>query len=399
MIRKFFALSLRNIKHRELRSWLTILGIVIGIALIASIVSLGKGLEQTVLQQLRKFGSDMIYIVPGEGDDTLLGILGGGSFREKEVDELEKVEGASLIVPFDVSFVTVEFKGEEQSTLIHASPIKETKEIYTESRGFGVESGGWPDKEGSQEILLGYKIATEKFREEIFIGDEVRIKGKKFRIVGILSEIGSAEDDNAVYMSVENLEKIMGRKASYMSIIAIVRPGYDTAAVAEDIRYRLREERGSADFTVLTPEKTEELVGDVIAAIQLGIMFIALFSIVIGGIGVMNTMYTSVLERRREIGIMKAIGATDGDILAIFMIESGVIGAIGGVVGLLIGVGLAKVVEIGAVKSGFKFLKIYVAPEFILGALAFAFILGVIAGTLPARQAAKLNPSEALRYE
>lgn len=399
MFKKFLLLSIRNIRHRELRSWLTILGIVIGIALISSIVSLGKGLEQTVMQQLRMFGGDLITVFPGDESNPLLGILGGGSIREKEVEAIEGLPGTKMVIPFDVEFVTVEFRGEEKSTLIHASPIEQSKILYTESRGLGMDKGRWPEKEESSEIVLGYKIATTLFKEVIHVGDEVRIKGKEFRISGILAEIGSSEDDNAVYMSLDNIEKVTGSKASYMMILVMVESTEDIEKIAEEIKYRMRQVRGSDDVTVLTPEKTEKLVGDIIAMIQMGVLFLGLFSIIIGGIGVMNTMYTSVLERRREIGIMKAIGATNSDVLNIFVIESGMIGVIGGIVGLMIGIGLAKLVEIFAIQSGFKLLKIYVSFEFIGAALLFAFLLGVIAGVLPARQASKLNPAEALRYE
>jgi len=399
MFKKFLLLSIRNIRHRKMRSWLTILGIVIGIALISSIVSLGKGLEDTVMQQLRMFGGDLIYVFPGEESQPFLGVLGGGSIREKEVKAVENLPGTKMVIPFDIEFVTVEFKGEEKSTLVHASPIEKSKILYTESRGLGMFKGRWPDKEESSEIVLGYKIATTLFKEDIFVGYEVRIKGKEFRISGILNEIGSSEDDNAIYMSLDNIEKITGTTASYMMIAVMVESTEDMNTVAEEIKYRLTQLRGSSDITVLTPEKTEKLVGGIIDIIQLGVLFLGLFSIIIGGIGVMNTMYTSVLERRREIGIMKAIGATNSDILNIFVIESGMIGVMGGIIGLLIGIGLAKLVEIYAIQSGFKFLKIYVGIEFIASALLFAFLLGVIAGVLPARQASKLNPAEALRYE
>ena len=399
MFKKYFLYGLRNIRHRELRSWLTIIGIIIGVALIVSLISLGKGLENTVLQQLRMFGADLVYILPGEETDPLLGVLGGGSFRESELEVLKGVPGVDVLIPFDIEFVTLEFKGEQKSTLIHGSPMKETMQVYTASRGLGLEAGEWPDREGTNEILLGNKIAHDKFREPVYVGDEIRIKGKVFRVVGILNEMGSSEDDNAVYMSLKTLEKITGSASSYMMILATTIDGYEPATIAEEIKYRLQQKRGSADFTVLTAEQTEDIVSDVIGSISLAILFIAIFSIIVGGIGVMNTMYTSVLERRREIGIMKAIGATNNDVLMVFMFESGIIGVIGGVIGASIGLGLAKTVEVIAYHSGFKLLTIYVSAEFIGGTLLFAFLIGVLSGTLPAREASRLNPAEALRYE
>lgn len=398
-MRQYFALSFRNIRHRQLRSWLTILGIVVGIALIVSLVSLGKGLENGILQQMRMFGGDLLMIMPGEESDLGMGLMTGETIRDKDVAALKNVEGVDLVVPFDMAFGTVEFKGETKSTTIHGSPIGETKEIYTANRGLSVQAGRWPSRENSAEVVLGVKIASQKYREKVYVGDEIRVKGKKFTVTGILSEVGSSEDDNAVYMSLYNVRKITGKKAGAKMVMARVISGYDQETVAEEIKYTLRQRRGSADVTVLTSEKAQKLVGGIIGAVQMAVMFIALFSIVVGGIGVMNTMYTSVLERRREIGTMKALGATRTNILTIFLIESGVIGVIGGIMGMLAGLGLAKLAEMGAMQAGFKFLQIYVSPELIFGGLLFAFLLGAVSGVLPARQAAKMNPAEALRYE
>ncbi|MBD3360393.1 FtsX-like permease family protein [Candidatus Peregrinibacteria bacterium] len=399
MIGKFFILSLRNIRHRSLRSWLTIIGIIVGIALIVSLVSLGQGLENAITQQLKMFGTDLITVFPGEETDPLVGILAGGSIKDEEIDIMEDIEGINLVVPFDIGYVTVEFKGEENSTTVHGSPIEETKEIYTEDRGLGLVSGSWPDRETSLEVVLGNKIAEKMFKKPVYIGDEIRVKGKDFRIVGILEEMGSAEDDNAVYMSLKNLRKISEKRGEVTMAILRVAPDYDHDDVANEIRFQLRRERGSDDVTVLTSEKMQDIAGDIIGTIQVAVLFIAIFSIIVGGIGVMNTMYTSALERRREIGIMKAIGATQGNILSIFLIESGVIGMIGGVIGILIGYGLAKGAEFAAVQAGFQYLEAYISIELVIGVLVFAFLLGTISGLLPARQAAKLNPAEALRYE
>ncbi len=399
MIGKFFVLSFRNLRHRNVRSWLTVLGIIVGVALIVSLVSLGKGLENGISQQLKMFGGDLLTIMPGEETDPLLGILGGDTIRDRDVDLLNDVSGVNLVVPFDMVYYQVEFKGEINATMIHGSPIEESKELYTENRGLGMEAGKWPERETTNELVLGYKIAKSQFRDEVFVGDEIRIKGKDFKVVGILKEIGSAEDDNAVYISLYNLRRITGRQGTVKMVLVRIAPGYDQNKVAEDIKFILRQERGSADFTVLTSEKTQAIVGDILGAIQLSVLFIAIFAILVGAIGVMNTMYTSVLERRREIGIMKAIGATDTDIMDIFIIESGVIGLIGGTIGIAIGLSLAKIAEIAAVKAGVKFLEVYISVQFILGVLAFAFLLGIISGVLPARQAARLKPAEALRYE
>jgi putative ABC transport system permease protein len=200
-------------------------------------------------------------------------------------------------------------------------------------------------------------------------------------------------------MSLYNLRKITGTRGTVKMVMVKILDNTQAKAISEEIKYAMRKERGSADITVLTSDQAVAIVGDVIGTIQISVLFIAIFSIIVGGIGVMNTMYTSVLERRREIGIMKALGATNSDILNIFMIESGVIGLIGGAIGMLIGISLAKGAEIAAVQSGFKQLEAYMGMDLIVGVLLFAFLLGILSGVLPARQAANLKPAEALRYE
>ena len=170
--------------------------------------------------------------------------------------------------------------------------------------------------------------------------------------------------------------------------------------MAEDIEEKLEDERGTKDFSVQTVEQIRESIDRVLSLIQ-GIMIgVAALSLLVGGVGIMNTMYTSVIEKTREIGIMKAVGARNSHVMSIFLIESGLMGAIGGLIGITLGIFLGKIAEFGIGQmTGLTILEIAITPELIIGAMSFSFGIGALSGTLPARRAAKLKPVDALRYE
>ena len=174
--------------------------------------------------------------------------------------------------------------------------------------------------------------------------------------------------------------------------------------MAEDIEEELRDERnekeGQETFSVQSFSQLLETFTDIFAVIQAVFVGIAAISLVVGGIGIMNTMYTSVLERTKEIGTMKAVGAKNSDIFKIFLFESGLLGLVGGTIGILMGMGIAKSVEyIAMIQLGSPFIKAVFGLPLIIGALTFSFLVGTISGVLPAMQAAKLKPADALRYE
>ncbi|PIY91579.1 hypothetical protein COY71_02380 [Candidatus Micrarchaeota archaeon CG_4_10_14_0_8_um_filter_60_7] len=205
-------------------------------------------------------------------------------------------------------------------------------------------------------------------------------------------------------MSLDDCRKLFDDPEAVSMIYAQTQVGAEPARVAERIEDKLRktrhEEEGKETFTVSTSEQLLESFSVILGVVEAMIIGIAAISLLVGGIGIMNTMYTSVMERTREIGIMKAIGARNGDILAIFLIESGMLGAVGGIVGILAGMGLGKLTEIIAEAAlGSQLLKASFTPELLIGALLFSFVIGALSGTLPARQAASLKPVDALRYE
>jgi putative ABC transport system permease protein len=186
-------------------------------------------------------------------------------------------------------------------------------------------------------------------------------------------------------------------------LIAQTEKGVEPARVGKEVNKKLRDRRnqkeGEEDFLVQTPEQLQATFGSILAVLQIVVIGIAAISLLVGGIGIMNTMYTSVVERTREIGIMKAVGARNSDVWLIFLTESGMLGLVGGTLGVLVGVSLAYAAQLAAAANGLELFKANFEPALIIGALLFSFVVGAVSGTLPARQAASLKPADALRYE
>jgi putative ABC transport system permease protein len=205
-------------------------------------------------------------------------------------------------------------------------------------------------------------------------------------------------------MNDNDVKEVFGIKDEYSIIVVQVRDINQINDVAEKIKEVMRKDRdekkGQEDFSVQTPEQAISSVKTILNIINAIVIGIAAISLIVGGIGIMNTMYTSVLERTREIGIMKAIGARNRDVLLIFLIESGLLGLVGGAIGIGIGFSIGKIVEYAAgVYLGTTLLRAVFPIELILGSLAFSFFIGMLSGVLPAFQASRLKPVEALRYE
>ncbi|MFA5946602.1 MAG: ABC transporter permease [Patescibacteria group bacterium] len=401
MIGNFFQLIFRGLRFRPLRSWLTVLGIVVGIMLVAVILALGNGIKQAVQGTLQMFSPDLIMVFPGKESNPILGLLGGARFRTADLMDLENVNGVKFVLPVETGIVTAEYHGEKQSVMLHAQNWDNYKEILEQSQGGRLEQGRYPANDSVNEVVIGYSASRELFKDAIPLGSEIIIKAKKFSVVGIATSQGEQSHDNAIFISFDSFKALTGTAGVAYSAVIKVLPTADPKYVAQEVKYQLGKQSVVQDFTILTPDKANLLVDNVLNMIEIFLMIIALVSLMVGGIGIMNTMYTSVFERTKQIGIMKAIGATREAILMLFLIESGIIGTVGGVFGIAFGLIFADIISRFAAQAGVPGLFSWAGVDY-LGALAllvFTFIVGIVAGFLPARAAARLEPAEALRYE
>ena len=401
MFKNFISLILKSIRHRPVRSWLTILGIVIGIMLVVIIFALGGGIQNAIARLLQQFGSDLIIIFPGKETNPFLGLAGGQKFKEEDLLDLKKIDGVRLVVPMSIAVLNVELKGEKKSVMFHAQPWREYKVVAEESKALKLIDGKWPENESAQKLILGHRAAFKLFRTAPRVSDELIVKGRRFKVAGIFSEVGMQDEDNQMWMSIKDFQALTSQRGTASTAAIKVEPEANADLVAKQIKFQLSKQEIVRDFSVLTPEKANRLVGSILSVIELSLLLIAMISLVVGAVGIMNTMYTSVLERTKQIGVMKAIGASDDAILSIFLIESGVIGLVGGVLGIIFGIIMAWIAGVAAANFGVKGLFAFASLDFfgLLSILIITFITGIVAGILPARQAAKMEPAEALRYE
>tara|TARA_Y100000310_G_scaffold343613_1_gene452106 strand:- start:3333 stop:4544 length:1212 start_codon:yes stop_codon:yes gene_type:complete len=403
MIKDILKYSASNIWKRKLRSSLTILSILIGITAIFALISFGQGLEKYIDDFAQEQGTDKILIqpkgLPAPGTSNI-------ELNDEDVNFIRKIKGVDEATGWMVSYGKVEFKDfkDKYMLVLGFSSKSEERRLVEEIATIDIEQGRNLKKGDTLKALLGYNylIPDKIFKRPITLGDKIEINDVQVEVIGFYEKVGNPQDDSQVYLSHEGFEKIFEENTfEYIAIRSS--QGVDPSFLSEKIQTEFREyrgqEEGEEDFFVQTFEQAIETFTSVILIMNAVLVLIALISIIIAGVNIMNTMYTSILERTREIGIMKSIGAKNKTIQRIFMIESGILGLIGGILGVIFGFIIAKLGEFTAESYGLSFLKPVFSPWLILGCLLFALLIGIGSGFLPSLRASKLNPVEALRYE
>jgi putative ABC transport system permease protein len=317
-------------------------------------------------------------------------------FRYEELKEIERIPGVEAAAPYFYKSGTVALGNEKVEAIIGGGTEKGVeifKEFYSleEGRYFG------DDEEGV--INIGHWISHHMFDKEVHVGDSLTINGKKFRVVGVYGEIGNRGDDSSIYMPLKEAQSLYDSKNEFQAIFVLCDSEKIVDIVAQKIEDRLKKMRGGKDFDIMTTRQMAEQINRILMIVEFVLAGIASVSIVVGGVIIMNTMLMSVLERTREIGVMKATGATNTRVLSLYLVESGMVGLAGGALGVIAGSMIAKVIEIvGQEYIGSMFITV-ISAKLVMGALAFSLVIGSISGLYPAWRAAKLDPVEALRYE
>ena len=396
----YFILAVHSITARKMRTLLTMIGIFIGVAAVVSLISIGQGLQDAVTEQFENMGVDKIMVM---AKGSFLGI-GDKIFEDEDAEVIRKTRGVKRAGGMLYKSLQVSTRDETKYTFVTGIPQDETKEIINSMSSFTITHGRDLKKGDRYKAVVGSWVHQGKFFDrKVDIGDSIQVEGKKFEVIGVISEIGNPQDDSQLLISLDVARDVLEEPDKLDIIIAQVNPEENVEIVAERMRKDLRKSRGydegDEDFTVQTSAQLMESFGSIFAIISAVLIGIAVISLLVGGVGIMNTMYTSVLERTPEIGIMKAIGARNEDVFKIFLIESGILGLGGGIIGVILGVGISKLVEIGIHATGVTFISAYFSWYLIVGALSFSFIVGVLSGILPAMQASKLITVDALRYE
>jgi len=403
-MRDFFFLAFNNLRRRKLRAWLTILGIFIGIAAVVALISLGQGLQKYIDEQFEQVGGDKIIIQtktlgpPGSATNPALILTSDDLEAIKEVRGVEDAEGVLI------KSAPVKFKDEVEIVMV-AGISEDYLNIFGDIEALKVIAGRQLREEDKFKAVVGYNhVFSDLWQKKAEIGNSLEIEGEEFKITGVIKKQGNPFDDNSVWTQKQVLADLLKIEDEESQIIAKTKSGFNPEKVADEIKRKLRKERNEKEaqetFSVQTASGLLETFTNIFAVVQAVFVGIAAISLLVGGIGIANTMYTSVLERTREIGTMKAVGARNSDVFAIFLIESGLLGLVGGAIGILLGIGIGKSVEyVATIYLGSPLVKAVFPWYLILGALLFSFIVGSFSGLLPAYQASRLKPVDALRYE
>jgi putative ABC transport system permease protein len=406
MIKDFINLAWENLSHRKLRSWLTMIGIFIGIAAVVSLISLGQGLETAVLSQFNIAGANILQVTAAGTSNGPPGTGVVNPLTEKERAHLEQVNGVDIAVGRIFPVGSIEYNNVLLFGFGQSMPDGEQRKAVEQEMNLKMEEGRLLRDGDTYSVVLGHDFLDKvDFNgKKIRLNSKVLINGKQFTVVGFLKKKGSFTVDTSLFVNYETLRAVTNREKDMYDIIAVrVKDVNDVKQVEETVNRVLRKDRnvklGEEDFTVQTAESALKNLKSTLFAVQLFVYIIAGISIIVGGIGITNTMYTAVLERTKEIGIMKAIGGSNQSIFTIFFIESGLLGLVGGIVGMLLGVGIAELlVAVGNSALGPGLITAQFSPWLIFGSMAFSYIVGTVAGLLPALQASKMSPVEALNY-
>ncbi len=403
MKKDYLKLAWKNLRKRKLRSWLTIIGIVISIAVIFTLISLSLGLREAINEQFQILGTDKLFISP-RGMAGGPGSGGAVEFTTADVKTIENVPGVKDISYVAIGNAKVEFDKKIKYFIVIGLPLDKIK-LYIDSASIKMDEGNYLRGEDSGKIMLGYDYKYNNvFNNPVKTGDKMKINDQEFKIIGIAEAIGNPSDDKNIYISIDDFKKLFNSGERVDSIIVQVSEKDKIKEISDRINQKLIKSRGvtekTKDFYISTPEELLASFDQVLNIITAFLVGVATISLLVGAIGIANTMYTSVLERTKEIGTMKAVGAKNSDILYIFLSESGLLGLIGGTIGVTLGFLISKTVEIIAITSlNTNLLKAAVPGYLVVGCLIFAFLIGTLSGTIPAIGASKLKPVDALHYE
>jgi len=394
--------------HRvvRLRGILTMLGVIIGVAAIVSLISLGQGLAEAVTSQFATLGTDRIIVSPKSAIQGPPGEGAAARLTEDDSDRVERVPGVLRVAKRLIKSGELEFNDRTRFAFVGSMPEEpEGRALVEESFRLRVIEGRTLKSGDGQKVLVGNGYTSEDiFGKPLRAGSRVLVNGRSFEVVGVLDKLGNPQFDDIVLMPEDAMRGLYGIQDEVSAVVAQASHGEDPEAVADRIARELRRFRGvkegKEDFDVQTSGQLLGTFQNIISIVTAVLAGIALISVIVGGVGIMNTMYTAVLERTREIGVMKAIGASNESILVMFLLESGLLGVAGGVIGTVLGAGIAKLVQ--AVATAFigpGLVQAQIPGWLVVSVLGFSFLAGAVSGVAPAYRASRLQPVEALREE
>jgi putative ABC transport system permease protein len=398
-------LAAASLKASKMRSFLTMLGIVIGVSAVICVVCIGQGVKQQIAKQVSSYGPDIITIRPGTGTNSSVSTLlsGGGIssvastlLTDKDLETVRTTPGVAYTVPLAVASGTAKGDQTVTSPLVIATGPDFPKAINQK-----ITLGGFFDPDpNNQTVVLGQNIARELFDDSAPLGQSLTYRGQQFIVTGVFGSFASgpfslsANFNDAIFLPYSTAQTLNGGGLAVYQILAKADAKQDVSTLAAAIDKRLTRSHGGAQQnTVLTPKDTATGADEVLHLLTLLIVGVAAIALLVGGVGIMNVMLVSVTERMHEIGIRKAIGATNRQIARQFMVEALMLSTTGAILGVVL-----SLVTVGLLRAYSSLQPVLVWQVFVLAPIA-AIAVGVLFGTAPAMKAARKDPIEALRHQ
>jgi len=383
---------------QRMRSFLTALGIAVGIASVVLLTSIGEGVHRFVLQEFTQFGTNILGVAPGK--TTTHGISGAviSNVRPLSMDDaeaLERIPRVRAVVPVVQGNGEVE-AGERSRRVMILGTGPEVPEVWRMRVAVGRFLPHDDPRAARAYAVLGSKVRDELFGTRSPLGEVVRVAGERYRVIGVMEEKGQFlgfDLDDTLYIPTYKALAMFNRD-SLMEIDLLYEEGADVDFISRRVTEILEERHGSEDFTITTQEEMLETLGSILNILTLAVGAVGGISLVVGAVGILTIMTISVNERTNEVGLLRAVGARRRQVLALFLGEAVVLSAMGGLAGLVIGVGGAWL--LGAAIPG---LPVHTPWYYVLLAEAMAVLIGMAAGVAPASNAARMDPVEALRAE
>jgi len=415
------SMSINSLTHRKLRSWLTALGIVVGVAAVVALVSIGQGLQKSVTSQLGGLGANLITITlgfqragGGFGFGGERATISTSNLTDSDIRTIRATTGIQYVDGIVSGRADVSFASQSASLSIEGVDTSVWKFMMTTK----LESGRYLSSGDTYVAVVGYNVAHGLYKHDMLLNSIITVGGHSFRVVGILqsggSSFGGGGGERVIYLSRENARIVLDTSLAsnqYSSVSAQVSQSADVQTVVDQLTKNLILTRhvtnSTRDFTVSSTALVQQSISSISSTVTYFLAGIAGISLLVGGIGIANTMFMSVVERTRQIGVLKSLGTTNNEVMKLFLTESGLLGLIGGIAGVIVGVVLSVLISaIGG--GGLPFfggrgssqgLQTVISPEVLLLTIGFSVFIGAVSGLFPARRAAKLQPVEALRYE
>lgn len=403
MYKESFLMAWASLIANKMRSILTMLGIIIGVAAVIALVSIGNGVKQDIQNSISSLGSNLLMVMPGAPRTPGVRPSAGSmkSLKVSDYEAIAKLDGVKAASPMTNGSYVVIYQNKNWTTSVSGVSYN-----YLDVNNWSMKSGRFLSEKNVQNrervAVVGKTVVKNLFGDEDPVGAEIRVKNIPFRIIGVLNSKGSGamgndQDDMVIIPYTTAMERVEG--VDYLRMIYVV--GKDENGIdrlQSDIENLLRVRHGIKDtnlddFNIQNMNSIMETMEETTGTLTLFLGAVAAISLVVGGIGIMNIMLVSVTERTREIGVRKALGATYSVIVTQFLIEAVVISLMGGIIGIILGIGSSKLIGMA---SG---MSTVISIPTIVMSFAFSMAIGLIFGIYPARKAAKLNPIDALHYE